>query len=109
MNGKNYEWSKKEKKQFGITGIFLFLILTMALFSVPSATVMGAEKTQKTQSQTQQRKVRIAFPEQEGMSVVGENGSLTGYNYEYLGKIAEFTGWDMGMSLTAVLMAMNPY
>lgn len=56
---------------------------------------MGAEKTQKTQSQTQQRKVRIAFPEQEGMSVVGENGSLTGYNYEYLGKIAEFTGWDM--------------
>ena len=106
--------AKNRKKQFGITGIFLFLILTMALFSMPSATVMGAEKTQETQSQTQQRKVRVAFPEQEGMSVVGENGSLTGYNYEYLGKIAEFTGWDMEYVTynsedgnEAVLNAMN--
>lgn len=105
---------KNRKKQFGITGIFLFLILTMALFSMPSATVMGAEKTQETQSQTQQRKVRVAFPEQEGMSVVGENGFLTGYNYEYLGKIAEFTGWDMEYVTynsedgnEAVLNAMN--
>ena len=87
MNG-----TKMIGKSLRITGIFLVIIMTMTLFPLLSATVMGAEKTQ---IQTQQRKVRVAFPEQEGMSVVGENGSLTGYNYEYLGKIAEFTGWDM--------------
>lgn len=103
--------TKRIGKSLRITGIFLFIIMTMTLFPLLSANVMGAEKTQ---IQTQQRKVRVAFPEQEGMSVVGENGSLTGYNYEYLGKIAEFTGWDMEYVTynsddgnEAVLNAMN--
>ena len=39
--------------------------------------------------------VRVAFPEQAGMSQIGRSGKMTGYNYDYLEKISEFTGWKM--------------
>ena len=39
--------------------------------------------------------VRVAFPEQEGISQVDRSGRLSGYNYDYLEKISEFTGWEM--------------
>lgn len=45
--------------------------------------------------QNEERVVRVAFPEQAGMSVIGHSGKLTGYNYDYLEKISEFTGWKM--------------
>ena len=41
------------------------------------------------------RVVRVAFPEQEGMSHVSRSGKITGYNYDYLQKIAEYTGWQL--------------
>lgn len=43
----------------------------------------------------QRRTVRVAFPEQAGMSFIGRTGHVTGYNYDYLEKISEYTGWDM--------------
>lgn len=46
-------------------------------------------------AETERRVVRVAFPEQAGMSFVGHTGKLTGYNYDYLEKISEFTGWKM--------------
>lgn len=41
------------------------------------------------------RVIKVAFPEQEGMSYVSRSGKITGYNYDYLQKIAEYTGWDL--------------
>ena len=41
------------------------------------------------------RVVRVAFPEQEGMSYIGHTGKITGYNFDYLEKIAEYTGWKI--------------
>lgn len=41
------------------------------------------------------RVVRVAFPEQEGMSYISRSGKVTGYNYDYLEKIAEYTGWQL--------------
>ena len=41
------------------------------------------------------RVVRVAFPEQESMSYIGRTGKVTGYNYDYLEKIAEYTGWQL--------------
>ena len=46
------------------------------------------------QEQTQQT-IRVAFPTQEGMSFFGHSGKVTGYNYDYLEKISEYTGWQM--------------
>ncbi len=36
-----------------------------------------------------------ACPAQEGMSFIGHSGKVTGYNYDYLEKISEHTGWEM--------------
>lgn len=41
------------------------------------------------------RKIRVAFPVQEGMSYFHSDGTPDGYNYRYLEKIAEYTGWEM--------------
>lgn len=43
----------------------------------------------------ERKRVRVAFPEQAGMSYIGQTGKLTGYNYDYLEKISEYTGWEM--------------
>ena len=42
-----------------------------------------------------QQVIRVAFPTQEGMSFFGHSGKVTGYNYDYLEKISEYTGWQM--------------
>lgn len=41
------------------------------------------------------RVVRVAFLEQEGMSFIGHTGKITGYNFDYLKKISEYTGWQI--------------
>ena len=46
-------------------------------------------------AEQERRVVRVAFPEQPGMSYVGHTGKVTGYNYDYLEKISEYTGWQM--------------
>lgn len=48
-----------------------------------------------TESASARKVVRVAFPEQAGMSYIGRSGKVTGYNYDYLEKISEYTGWDM--------------
>lgn len=62
------------------------LVLLMLLSVLPLAA--KAEDTPR-------RVVRVAFPEQEGMSYIGRSGKITGYNYDYLEKISEYTGWQM--------------
>ena len=52
-----------------------------------------AEMAENTQSG--QRTIKVAFPIQEGMSFLGHSGKVTGYNYDYLEKISEYTGWKM--------------
>lgn len=39
--------------------------------------------------------MRVAFPTQEGMSYIGHSGKVTGYNYDYLEKVSEYTGLEM--------------
>ena len=46
-------------------------------------------------AETDRQTIRVAFPTQEGMSYFGHSGKVTGYNYDYLEKISEYTGWEM--------------
>ena len=39
--------------------------------------------------------IRVAFPVQEGMSSFKRDGTPDGYNYTYLEKISEYTGWKI--------------
>ena len=66
----------------------LSLLLSLVLMSalLPRANAENGAAT---------RTVRVAFPEQACMSIIDHEGKVTGYNYDYLEKISEYTGWQM--------------
>ena len=73
---------KRLSAKIGSVFLLFLLLLTFAAYSA------HAEETER-------RVVRVAFPEQAGMSYVSRTGKVTGYNYDYLQKISEYTGWQM--------------
>ena len=64
-----------------------FIFCTMLLISVLFSMTSYAESKKTV--------VRVAYPTQEGMSFIGNSGKVTGYNYDYLEKISEYTGLEM--------------
>ena len=58
------------------------------------------------------RVVRVGFPQQEGFTMKGRDGRYTGYTYDYLQELSQYTQWeyefvemdgDINESLTALL------
>lgn len=43
---------------------------------------------------TSGRTIRVAFPQQASVTWTGDTGKRSGYTYEYLERIAQYTGWD---------------
>ena len=78
------ETNLKVQREIGrvASGVLAVLMLVLAM---PAAS--RAEESRQT--------IRVAFPTQEGMSFFGHSGKVTGYNYDYLEKISEYTGWEM--------------
>ena len=81
----------KQWKQRSVA--FVITLLVGAL--LPASTYAASVETEEADSKTETRVVRVAFPTQEGMSFFGHSGKVTGYNYDYLEKISEYTGWEM--------------
>ena len=69
----------------------LLALLLAALTLAPCA----AADEPETSGPAERKTIRVAFPTQEGMSFFGHSGKVTGYNYDYLEKISEYTGWEM--------------
>lgn len=63
--------------------------------TVYAETGTDQEAASDQQTRQEQKVVRVAFPTQDGMSFIGHSGKVTGYNYDYLEKISEYTGWEM--------------
>lgn len=82
MAVKKYNGRTDKQIKYGI--FILFLFCGMMLFPVTG----NARK-----NDSKQTIVKVAFPEQDGMSFIGRFGKVTGYNYDYLSKVAEYTGW----------------
>ncbi|MCC0627854.1 MULTISPECIES: diguanylate cyclase domain-containing protein [unclassified Clostridioides] len=40
------------------------------------------------------RTIRVAYPVQKGLTEIDEQGNYSGYTYEYLLEIAQYTGWN---------------
>lgn len=59
------------------------------------AAVCMAQMMPQAPAETDRRTIRVAFPTQEGMIFFGLSGKVTGYNYDDLEKISEYTGWEM--------------
>ena len=76
-----------DKKNRGTWRITLLFVGWLFCLLLPVSVVKANEMEQKI--------VRVAFPEQEGMSYVEANGACNGYNYEYLEKVSEYTGWKI--------------
>ena len=49
----------------------------------------------ETNDSSERTTIRIAFPTQEGTSYIGHSGKVTGYSYDHLENISEYTGWEM--------------
>ena len=41
----------------------------------------------------EQQPIRVGFPAQEGLTMRNENGDYSGYTYDYLLEVAQYTGW----------------
>ena len=78
---------KKFKRLSHIVSCSLALLMLL----MPLQGVSAEESEPQAERQT----IRVAFPTQEGMSFFGHSGKVTGYNYDYLEKISEYTGWEM--------------
>ena len=48
-----------------------------------------------SQSRSAARTIRVAFPRQEGFVEISTDGNYSGYTFEYLEKVAEYTGWEI--------------
>lgn len=70
--------------------IFCSVMILVCLCMSGSVTVSA-----KTVKNKETRTIRVAFPVQEGMSYFHKDGTPDGYNYAYLQKIAEYTGWKI--------------
>ena len=79
--GEGREYTKRK-----ITGLLSFCIMLYVCMLLPVCVHADTEEA---------RTIRVAFPVQEGMSYFREDGTPDGYNYTYLEKIAEYTGWKM--------------
>ncbi len=46
-------------------------------------------------AQQEKNTIRVAYPIQSGLTAMDEQGDYSGYTYEYLQEIAQYTGWDL--------------
>lgn len=46
-------------------------------------------------AQEKKNTIRVAYPIQYGLTEIDQDGNYSGYTYEYLQEIAQYTGWDL--------------
>ena len=81
------------RNQKRIRGILAGILAAVCMAQMmPQA---AAETAADAPAETDRRSIWVAFPTQEGMSFFGLSGKVTGYNYDDLEKISEYTGWEM--------------
>lgn len=61
---------------------------------MPLAPVLLASAQEGGPQKEDHRIVRVAYPVQEGLTDIDEDGNYCGYTYEYLQEIAQYTGWE---------------
>ena len=75
----------RARKRWISLALFLALALSQAVLGPPASAAEAGEESPK---------IRVAYPIQQGITDLDEDGGYTGYTYEYLEEIAQYTGWD---------------
>lgn len=50
--------------------------------------------TREGRNMQETRKIRVGFPDQSPLTMISENGELSGYTYDFLQEVAQYTGWE---------------
>ncbi len=74
--------------------VCLSLFLTALCLPKPFAGVYGQSNNDPGEDAGRTRIVRVGFPMQEGLTEKDSSGKYSGYTYEYLEEIAQYTGWE---------------
>ena len=79
------------KRRFDRIGIFrrMAFYLAMALGSLPFFCVAQAQE-----QDGERQAIRVAYPVQWGLTQYDEKGGFSGYSYEFLQEISQYTGWE---------------
>lgn len=70
------------------------LAATIAFSTVGPAQLAFADDAATPRAASEHRTVRVAWPNQPGLSAIDENGKPVGYTYDYLRQVAQYTGWE---------------
>lgn len=73
-----------EKRKKGIVAFILAAVFLCCAFLPETGYARHKKNT-----------LRVAYPIQHGLTEIDENGNYSGYTYEYLQEIAQYTGWDL--------------
>lgn len=71
-----------------IAAVFVCLLFLLGFFSV------GAPEVHASTDQMSDKVIRVGFPLQGGLAQKDEHGEYSGYTYDYLQEIAQYTGWE---------------
>lgn len=69
------------------------LAALLACTLVPAIALAQGESVAESNDTDTQRVVKVGYMPQEGVLTRNEDGTYEGYTYEYLDRIAQFTGW----------------
>lgn len=67
--------------------LMLFIMIASFLFTSFSMNI-------KAKNEEEKKIIRVGYPIQEGLTDIDENGNYTGYSYEYLQEIAQYSNWE---------------
>lgn len=73
----------KESKKFIKIGLWGSMLLIFSIICF-----MGPVKAKEN------KVIRVAYPIQDGLTEIDDKGHYSGYTYEYLQEIAQYTGWE---------------
>lgn len=86
-------------------------VLFGIIFAFAAFLLIGGNQAKAAEDSPKKDVIRVGFPIQGGLTEKDENGNYSGYTYEYLQEIAQYTGWEyefveVSGNLNEVLMKM---
>lgn len=99
MGTKSHHISATSTRLRSVLATLLSLALALSVATVPAATPQAfadnalASPSVSNVEETQQRVIKVGYVTRSGDFSRNESGQLEGYTYDYLMRIAQFTGW----------------